>query len=184
MALNMDKTYEMIVRGKRLITVPSCIPSIKRKTWLKLLGVTLEEIPTRWDRLFEEMLSKVSERMYILRVCKYCGFTAKQLDLLFHSLIMSLFTYATELWGGASYTNYISQIDKFINRAFRNGYVINKLNLKDVILDRDKKLWMKILNNERNALRKLLPNKLNRTLRPRAHNYELPLVRTEKKTHL
>ena len=168
MALNMDKTYEMIVRGKRLITVPSCIPSIKRKTWLKLLGVTLEKIPTRWDRHFEKMLSKASERMYILRVCKYYGFTAKQLDLLFHSLIMSLFTYAIELWGGASYTNYISQIDKFINRAFRNGYVTNKLNFKDVILDRDKKLWMNILNNERNALKELLPNKLNRTLRPRA----------------
>ena len=63
MALHMDKTYEMIVRGKRLITVPSCIPSIKQKTWLKLLGVTLEEIPTRWDRHFEEMLSKASERI-------------------------------------------------------------------------------------------------------------------------
>ena len=55
---------------------------------------------------------------------------------------MSLFTYAIELWEGASYTNYISQIDKFINRAFRNGHVTN---FKDVILDRDKKLWMKIL---------------------------------------
>ena len=180
MALNMDKTYEMIVRGKGLITVPSCIPSIKRKTWLKLLGVTLEELPTRWDRHFEEMLSKASERMYTLRVCKYYGFTAKQLDLLFHSLIMSLFTYAIELWGGASYTKYISQINKFLSRAFRNGYVTNKLNFKDVILDRDKKLWMKILNNENNALRELLPNKLNRTLRPRAHDYELPLVRTER----
>ena len=50
---------------------------------------------------------------------------------------MSLFTYAIELWGGSSYTKYISQIDKFINRAFRNGYVTNKLNFKDVILDRD-----------------------------------------------
>ena len=102
MSLNMDKTYEMNVRGKRLITVPSCIPSIKRKTWFKLHGVTLEEIQTRWDRHFEEMLSKASERMYIIRVCKYYGFTAKQLDLLFYSLIMSLFTYAIELWGGAS----------------------------------------------------------------------------------
>ena len=66
-----------------------------------------------------------------------------------------------ELWGGASCTTYISQIDKFSNRAFRNGYETNKLNFKDVILDRDKKLWMKILNNERNSLRELLPNKLN-----------------------
>ena len=54
---------------------------------------------------------------------------------------MSLFTYAIELWGGASYTNYISQIDKFINLAFCNGYVTNKLNFKDIILDRDKKLF-------------------------------------------
>ena len=53
---------------------------------------------------------------------------------------MLLFSYTIELWGGASYTNYISQIDKFINRAFRNGYVTNKLNFKGVILDRDKKL--------------------------------------------
>ena len=95
------------------------------------------------------------------------------------TVIISLFTYAIELWGGASYTNYISQIDKFINRAFRNGYVTNKLNFKDVILDRDKKLWMKILNNEKNALGNIL-SQLNRTLRPRAHNYELPLVRTER----
>ena len=93
---------------------------------------------------------------------------------------MSLFTYAIELWGGASYTNYISQIDKFINRVCRNRYVTNKLNYKDVILDRDRKLWIKILNNERNALRELLPNKLNRTLRPRTHNHELPLVKTER----
>ena len=78
MALNVDKTYEMIVRGKGLTTVPCCIPSIKRKTFIKLLAVTLKEIPTRWDRHFEEMLSKASERMYILRVCKYYAFNAKQ----------------------------------------------------------------------------------------------------------
>ena len=66
---------------------------------------------------------------------------------------MSLFTYAI---AGASYTNYISQIDKFINLAFRNGYVTNKLNFTDVYLDRDKKLWMKILDNEKNALSYLI----------------------------
>ncbi|CAB4027376.1 Hypothetical predicted protein [Paramuricea clavata] len=122
MVLNMNKTYEMIVRGRTSIPLPSCIPSIKRKTWLKILGITLEEIPKNWDIQFEEMLKKTSGRMYILRVCKYYGFTTKQLELLFQSLIMSLFTFGTELWGGASYTKYISQIDKFINRAYRNGF--------------------------------------------------------------
>ncbi len=36
MTLNVEKTYEMIVRGKTQTSVPSCIPSIERKTWLKL----------------------------------------------------------------------------------------------------------------------------------------------------
>ena len=53
MALNMDKTYEMIARGKTSTPPPSCIPSIERKTWLKILGITLEEIPDRWDRHFQ-----------------------------------------------------------------------------------------------------------------------------------
>ena len=58
MALNMDKTYEMIARGKTSTPSPSCIPSIEQKTWLKILGITLEEIPDRWDGHFEEMLKK------------------------------------------------------------------------------------------------------------------------------
>ena len=41
---------------------------------------------------------------------------------------------------GACYIKCIGQIDKFINRTFPNGYVSNKLNFKDVILDGHKKL--------------------------------------------
>ena len=118
--------------------------------------------------------------MYILRVCKYYGFTTKQLELLFQSLIMSLFTFGVELSGGASYTKYISQIDKFVNRAYRNGYVTEKYNFREIINKRDKRLWEKILNDRSNALRELLLNKLNQTLRRRGHDLELPLVKTEK----
>ena len=115
MPLNMSKTWKMCA------TPPNTIPSITRKTWLKILGVTVEETPGKWDIHFEEMLKKTSERMYILRICKYYGFTKEQLDFLFKSLIMPLFTFTVEIWGGASYAKYISKIDKFINRAHSNG---------------------------------------------------------------
>ena len=55
--------------------------------------------------------------MYILRVCEYYGFT-KKLELRIQSLIISLFNFGVELWGGASYTKCITQIDKFVNRAY------------------------------------------------------------------
>ena len=182
MVLNMNKTYEMIVRAWENIDTSTQLHSVHQTENMAqdILGITLEEIPENWDRHFEEMLKKASGRMYILRVCEYYGFTTKQLELLFQSLIMSLFTFGIELWGGASYTKYISQIDKFVNRVYRNGYVTEKSNFREIINKRDKRLWKKILDDDHNALRELLPNKLNRTLRQRGHDFELPLVRTER----
>ena len=63
-----------------------------------LLGVTVNEDPCNWNTQFENMLSKASSRLYILRVCKYYGYSLQELTLLFDSLIMSLFTYAIEVW--------------------------------------------------------------------------------------
>ena len=171
MSLNMEKTYEMIVRGKVSTPLPDHIPSIKRKEWLKLLGVTMEDIPGKWDKHFEEMMKKASRRMYILSVCKHYGLSTHKLDLLFNSLIVSLFTFAAKVWGGASYNKYVSQIDKFVNRAYRNGYTINRSDFKTTISNRDKKLWSRIHN--------LLPSKLNRPLRRRGHDFELSIVKTE-----
>ena len=78
MPLNIEKTYEMIVRAKITTLLPEYIPSIKR---------------SEWDRHFEKMMNKVSKRMYILRVCKQYGLIiTEQLDLvLFNSVIASLF---------------------------------------------------------------------------------------------
>ena len=94
-----------------------------------VLAVTTEEISGEWDKRFEELLTKqVHGRMYILSACKYYGFSTQQLDLLFQSLKMRLdstfnnchFTFALEIWRGASQSKFISQIDRFINRAYRN----------------------------------------------------------------
>ena len=86
-------------------------------------------------------MNKASKIMYILRVCKHYGLTTHQLDFLFNSLIVFLFTFAAEVWGGASYSKYISQIDKFINRTYRNGYTSNRSDFKEIMSNKDKKLW-------------------------------------------
>ncbi|CAB4022582.1 Hypothetical predicted protein, partial [Paramuricea clavata] len=143
MSLNMEKTYEMIVRRNIPTLLPDPFPFIKRRTWLKILGITLQDLPSKWDLQFDEMLKKASARMYIMRVCKYYGFPIKQLDMLFNTLIMPIITYGIELWGGAYFNKYISQIDKFINRAHRNGYISEKLNIKEISIKREKKLWDK-----------------------------------------
>ncbi|CAB4034531.1 PREDICTED: uncharacterized protein LOC107329134, partial [Paramuricea clavata] len=163
MPLNLEKTYEMVVRRHTSVVLSELIPSlIKRKTWLKLLGVTLQDNPCNWDLHFEEMLKKASGRIYIMRVCKYYGLSIKQLDLLFDSLIMSIFTFAIELWGCAYDGKYLNQIDKFIKRAHKNGYISKRTHIKEIRDKRDKKLWNKITSTEDNALLELLPEKKSR----------------------
>ena len=46
MSLNLTKTWEMIVGGKSANLPPDPIPGIKRKTSLKLLGITLQSDPS------------------------------------------------------------------------------------------------------------------------------------------
>ena len=67
----MKRTWEMVVRGNVFRPLPDPIPTIERKTWLRILGITLQDNPCDWDLHFEELINKASSRMYIMRVCKY-----------------------------------------------------------------------------------------------------------------
>ena len=73
MQLKMEKTYKMVIMSKISTALPAGIPNIDRKSWLKILGITLENVPDKWDIHFEEMIGGAAGRMYILRVCKYYG---------------------------------------------------------------------------------------------------------------
>ena len=55
-----------------------------------------------------------------------------------------------------------------------------KLFYKILFIPGDKTLWDKVASDANNPLHERLPNKLERSLRPRGHNYELPLIRTER----
>ena len=179
MSLNLEKTWEMVVRGKTNKFLPLPISGIERKNELKLFGVTLNENPCNWDTHIDSLLQKTGSRMYILRVCKFYGFPMKDLEMLFNSLIVSLFFYAIEVWGGAFQSKYLSRIDKFFKRAVRYGYTTKVLTINNIINDRVMKLWKSITDNSNHCLFDLLPPERTRQLRNRGHNYILPRIRTE-----
>jgi hypothetical protein len=63
----------MVIWGKISTPLPAVVPHIERKSWLKWLGITLEDLPDKWDLHFDEVIGKAGRRMYILCVCKYYG---------------------------------------------------------------------------------------------------------------
>ena len=84
MMLNLNKTWEMLLKSSSLKVPPAPLAIVERKTKLKLLGViTFEADPVNWDTHIDHVLSKARSRLYILRVCRFYGYPKEQLDLLF-----------------------------------------------------------------------------------------------------
>ena len=171
MKVNLTKTWELLLRGKTTRTPPEPLKIIGRKENLKLLGVTSEQVPVNWDTH--------SSRLYIIRICKYYGYCVENLDLLFQSLILSVFTYAIEVWGCTFYGEYLSKIDKLFARCYKLGYYLKQHSILDIRRNRDMKLWRRI-SSTNTALSDLLPPQRTRQMRTKSHNYILLNVRTSR----
>ena len=161
MKINLKKTWQLLLRGRGTRIPPEPLDIIDCNDKLNLLGVTFEKNPMNWDTQFECLLSKASSRLYILRVCRYYKYFISILDLLFQSLILSIFIYGIEVWGNAFYSKYLSRTDKFFARAFESGYCTEQYCITDILKRRDFKLWHRITTTE-SAPRYLLPPKRTR----------------------
>ena len=90
------------------------------------------------------MITKASSRLYILRVCKFYGYSSQEVTLPFDSHIMALFMFAIEASACAYDWKYLSQIDKFIKRAAKYGYTNKRPSIAELIRTKDSKLWSKV----------------------------------------
>ena len=163
--------------------LPPPIDGIRRKKWMKLLGVKFQDDPCCWDLHVDELLSKASGRMYILRVCKSYGYASDQLTKLFETLILSLFTYAIEVWGSALLKKYLKRIEQFFRRARRYGCTTKEYEMSSLIEEKDRALFRKITKDSEHVLYDLLPEMKHRNLRTQNHNYILPQINLNTNFH-
>ena len=123
------------------------ISFIERKPSLKLLGVTFQSDPCNWDLHLNNILSQASSRLYILRVCKFCGIPLDHLHLLFISLILPIHM----LWkyGAARFIISTKVALTGCSKEILNlGYCKELFFIeKSIIALKDKKLWDKITDN-------------------------------------
>ena len=90
------------------------------------------------------LLSKISSRLYIIRICKYYGYFIENLDLLFQSLILSVFTYTIEVWECAFYSKYLSRIVKLFARCYKLSYCLEQYSILDIRRNKDVQLWISL----------------------------------------
>ena len=82
----------MLLHRRTSKPAPPPVPGIEGKDCVKFLGITFHKDLCNWDVHIDSFLSGAVSRPYILRVCKYYGYTKDQLGALFQSLIIGFFS--------------------------------------------------------------------------------------------
>ena len=97
------------------------------------------------------------------------------MDSVFHALILRTIRYALSAWGGHITEANKGQINAFLRRMHRYGYVTVVYNIDDLICAVDAKLFSSMCKVH-HCINYLLPEvkTSDYSLRKRDHNFELP----------
>jgi len=103
------------------------------------------------------------------------GLSKKNMDSVFHALILCKIRYALCVWGGHITEAHKGQINAFLCRMHRYGYASAVFNIDDMICAADTKLFSSMCK-VRHSINYLLPEikTSDYSLSERDHHYELP----------
>ena len=63
MKLTLSKTKEFVIKERTTLPPPKPIVTIKRVLYLKFLGVPFQDIPSNWDKHFDDLMEIVLKRL-------------------------------------------------------------------------------------------------------------------------
>ena len=143
----------------------------------KVLGLTLCDT-LKWNDNTNEIVSKASKRLHILRVLKRAGVPPVDLVTIYSALVRSVLEYSSVFWATCLPRFLIDQLEAIQKRALRIVYPdlhyqqalaqANITSLEDRRAHLCLKVWHNIKNNPDGQLHRLLP-----PVRSECHSYHL-----------
>jgi hypothetical protein len=179
MYINVGKTKEIVFHRPHPtnLTLPMPICNIVQVTEARILGVVLCS-NLSFEKHVLSILSQCSQRIYLLKQLRAQGLPLKQLSIVYQALIVSRITYALSAWGGFLTVDLVNRINALLRRSLKYN-LTSRVDYFDVLLnDVDLSLFIK-MQNPGHCLNTLLPpvrlQYADYNLRPRGHNFALPL---------
>jgi hypothetical protein len=119
-----------------------------------------------------------SQRLYLIKLLRKQGLPAKQLNIVFRAIILSIIQYTISAWGGFIHAEWKHKIDAFLTRANSSG-LCTDLNFDSLLFAADQTLFKSIHYNDHclhSILHQVKPSQYR--LRDRGHKLTLPEYRT------
>jgi hypothetical protein len=185
MIINISKTKEIVFRrsNPRLDVYLPNLPYIERITEAKLLGIVFSST-RHFDAHVNCVLKVCNQRSFLLRKFRGQGLSSAQLNIVFDAIILSRIMYASHSWSGFVSSELAGRIDAYLRRMFRYGQCQNLYSFRELADVRDLTLFNEI-RHYNNSIHCLLPSEksLAIPLRPRNHNFLLPMSKTNLHKH-
>ena len=125
MKVNSEKTKEMVImpsrKSKDVPAVTIDGKAIERTETFKLLGVLLSD-NLNWGPHVEYLLSKCSQRIYLLVLQKRAGVADRDILNIFTAMIRSVVEYACPVWHTSLTKEQSSQLESVQRRALQVVY--------------------------------------------------------------
>ena len=192
MKINTSKTKEMLIYfGKKDTSFPPIEMNdekLERVSNTKLLGVILNNKLT-WGDHVDYICSKVTKRLYFLRLLKRAKISGNDIIHVYNSIIRSVMEYACEVWHPGLTKYQTQKLELIQKRAIRIAYpnisyedALGTYTISTLHDRREhlcKEFFLKICKPE-HKLHQLLPTKCKVKHLRHARTYNLPRVKTNR----
>ena len=176
--LNSQKCKQMIFRRSRASTF--CYNDFTEVDSIKILGVIFSS-SLSWNANFSDLIKRASSRLYILR-CVKSLLSPKELIIVYHAIITSLFLYASPVYGCLPVTllNKIGRVQKRAHRMIcgRDCSCDKFPSICDKLNERALKFLRQCEDTPSHPLHHLVPSRL-----PRTGHFCLPTAATSRRLH-
>jgi hypothetical protein len=156
MTCNPSKCKELAFVKRGTIQKFVEIVGIPQVNKLVILGVTFQS-NTRFIIHVKDKLIKANKSLYVLRTLRGDGYKQPEIDYMFNSIVTPNILYWLSVYGAANAE--LTTVQCFLDRCKKRRYTLQEVNIREILKNQDRKIYLKVKSMEMHLLFRMLPKK-------------------------
>jgi hypothetical protein len=140
-----------------------------------ILGVTFQS-NCRFKKHVKRIIATLKSTLYFIKDMKLHGYSNKETDIIFESLIISRIRYGISVYG-CDYEA-IKTLDNFLIKCYDKGYYSHQIRATDIRNEEDLRIFQNITQNSKHPLHNYIVSRYTSSRTRSKQSYLRPHVRT------
>ena len=157
LTVNQSKSKEIVFSRKNIVEEIEIIPGVEKVETMQILGVIFD-YNLNFEKDVIKTINLAKSRLHMILKLKHLGFSGKDLEHIYESIVLSKLLYGCTVWGGIG-KGLLERIDSIQRRAVKFGIVRSYTPVREHVRMADSRLMMKITGSENHPLKNYIPKR-------------------------